>query len=169
MIPWNENISCHANKWEMSQTSVISGLQMWMRPPKTAIHRMLPATTGIAKGLGKWKKQGEEGNRTDPDTWGAYMKGMNSVSPEACIFARIVSSITLCLSFDVQMACSLRWKLVYSLTSLLPPWSSFLRATEMGSSPKHSHQIKQLYIQVVTMYFFSWQYQITNKEKWMKN
>ena len=93
------------------------------------------------------------------------MKGMNSVSPKACIFAYIVSSVTLCLISDVQMACSLCRKLVYSLTSLLPPWSSFLRATEMGSSPKHSHQIKQLYIQVVTMYFFSRQYQITNKEK----
>ena len=30
-----ENISCHINKQEMSQSSVISGLQMWIRSPKT--------------------------------------------------------------------------------------------------------------------------------------
>ena len=32
---WNENISCHISKQEMSQPSVISGHQMWMSAPKT--------------------------------------------------------------------------------------------------------------------------------------
>ena len=31
---WNENISCHINKQEMSQPSAISSFQMWMRAPK---------------------------------------------------------------------------------------------------------------------------------------
>ena len=36
MQVWNENISCHINKQEMSQPSAISGFQMWIRAPQTA-------------------------------------------------------------------------------------------------------------------------------------
>ena len=32
---WNENISCHINKQEIARPSVISGLQMYTRTPKT--------------------------------------------------------------------------------------------------------------------------------------
>ena len=61
---WNENISCHINKQEMSQPSAISGLQMWMRAPQTVIQWMLM----IAEELGDCKKQGEQ---LVPDSWGA--------------------------------------------------------------------------------------------------
>ena len=54
---WNENISCHINKQEMSQPSVISGLQMGMRAPKTEIQRILPPLMVIAEELGECKKQ----------------------------------------------------------------------------------------------------------------
>ena len=46
---------------------------------------------------------------------------------------RMLDSLTCYLTFDEQTACSLRCKPVYSLTYPLPPWSSFLRATEMLS------------------------------------
>ena len=54
---WNENISCHINKWEMSQLSAFPGLQMWMRAPKIAIQQMPPPTMVIADELGECKKQ----------------------------------------------------------------------------------------------------------------
>ena len=52
---WNENISCHINKEETSQPSAISGLQMWMRAPKTLIQEMLPLPMVIAEELGECK------------------------------------------------------------------------------------------------------------------
>ena len=54
---WNENISLHINKQEMSQPSEIFGLQMWMMAPKTAIQWMLPPSMLIAEELGERKKQ----------------------------------------------------------------------------------------------------------------
>ena len=52
------------------------------------------------------------------------MKGMKSVSPEACIY----------LIFAVQTVCSLCCNLLdIARLSLLPPWSSFLSATEILS------------------------------------
>ena len=50
----------------MSQPSAISGLQMWMRAPKTAIQQMLPLPMVIAEELGECKKQGEQGNKIGP-------------------------------------------------------------------------------------------------------
>ena len=63
---WNENISCHINKQDMSQPSAISGLQMWMRAPQTVIQRMLPPPMVTAEELEEGKKQGELGNRVGP-------------------------------------------------------------------------------------------------------
>ena len=81
-LVWNENISCHINQQEMSQPSVISGLQMWMRAPKTVIQKMLPTCTVSAEVRGECinKKTGYAE---------VHKKGMNSVSPEACIFPYI--------------------------------------------------------------------------------
>ena len=63
---WNENISCHINQQEMSQPSVISGLQKWKKAPQTEIQQMLPSPTMIAEELGECKKQGEQRNRIGP-------------------------------------------------------------------------------------------------------
>ena len=52
---WNENIPCHINKEETPQPSAISGLQMWMRAPKTLIQEMLPLPMVIAEELGECK------------------------------------------------------------------------------------------------------------------
>ena len=54
---WNENISCHINKQELSRQSAIFGLQMWMMAPKTAIQWMLPPPVLIAEELGEREKQ----------------------------------------------------------------------------------------------------------------
>ena len=55
---------------------------MWIRAPQTEIQQMLP-TPMIAEALGECKKQGEQ---DCPQIAEVHMKGMNSVSPEACIF-----------------------------------------------------------------------------------
>ena len=67
LTPLNENISCHINKQEISPPSVISGLQMWMRAPQTAIQGVWPPPPMvIAEGLGECKKQEEQGNTIGP-------------------------------------------------------------------------------------------------------
>ena len=62
----NENSSCHINKQEMPQPSMISGLQMGMRAPQTAIQWMLPTPAVIAEELGECKEPGEQENRIGP-------------------------------------------------------------------------------------------------------
>ena len=44
----------------------ISGLQMWMRAPRTKIQRMLPPLMLITEELGGCKEQGEQGNKIGP-------------------------------------------------------------------------------------------------------
>ena len=43
---WYANISCYISKQEMAQPSAISGLQMWMRAPQTAIPADTPNPHG---------------------------------------------------------------------------------------------------------------------------
>ena len=106
---WSENTFCHINKQEMSQPSVISSLQMWMRTPETEIQQMLPPCWGA----GKCKKQGEQGNRTGPDSWGAYETNEFSEPGDLHLpIHTILDSLTWYLIFDVQTACSICCKLV---------------------------------------------------------
>ena len=132
----NENISCHINEQEMSPPSVISGPQMWMRAPQIVIQGVLllppPPSWWLLRGWG-CRKQGEQGDRTGPDGWGRG-KGVGAVPPRLHLPRhRMLDSLTWYLIFDVQTACSLCCRCVYSLTYPLPPWSSFLRAAEMLS------------------------------------
>ena len=118
---WNENISCHINQQEISQPSVISGLQMWIRAPQTAVQGVLPPPpTEIAEELGECKKQGEQGDGWSPDSWGAYERNEFS-EPRGLQLPkhRMRNSLTWYQIFDIQSACSLCRKLVNSLTS--PP------------------------------------------------
>ena len=137
---WSENICCH-NKQEMPQSSAISGLQMWMRSPKTVIQWMLPPPMLIAEKLGESKKPSEQGNRIWPQItrcirkewiqWGQRLPSSETQSAKISIF-------------DVQTACSLCCKLVYSLTSAsasLEQFSqSYWEAVFWAWSPKHPHQ-----------------------------
>ena len=136
---WSENICCH-NKQEMPQSSAISGLQMWMRSPKTVIQWMLPPPMLIAEKLGESKKPSEQGNRIWPQItrcirkewiqWGQRLPSSETQSAKISIF-------------DVQTACSLCCKLVYSLTFpylLGTVFSELLRCSlSLRLSPKHSN------------------------------
>ena len=117
----------------MSQPSVVSGLQKWMREPQTVIRWKMPPPTVIAEELGECKKQGEEGNRIGPRYLRCIWKEWIQWAQRPAPLQRMLNSLTCYLVFDVQTTCSLCHKLVYSLTSLWPPWTSFLRATEMLS------------------------------------
>ena len=79
----------------MSEQSVISGLQMWLRALKTAIQGMLalPLPTPTPPPLhsdfwGAGGKQAAKWTRKQdwPQIAEVHVKGVNSVSLEACIF-----------------------------------------------------------------------------------
>ena len=89
-IKW-KYLSCHINKQQMSQPSVISGPYMLMRAPQTVVQQMLTPPWWLQK---SWLIQEAPicqslrwTTKQDLalDSWGAQMKGINSVSPEACI------------------------------------------------------------------------------------
>ena len=130
----NENISCHINEQEMSPPSVISGPQMWVRAPQIVIQGvlLLPPPPVTAEGLGvqeaRWARRWDW-------PWQLRSRERSGGSdPEAAPPRhRMLDPLTWYLIFDVQTACSLCCKPVHSLTHPLPPWSSFLRATEMLS------------------------------------
>ena len=125
---WNENISCHINKQEMSQPSAISGLQMWMRAPQTAIHQMPPPPQRLQRCLGggnarsshlallQVNKETGFGPRYLRCIWKEWIQWAQRLT-----FPTHRMPTSLYLIFDVQTACSLCCKLVYSLT--LPPTS----------------------------------------------
>ena len=133
---WNENISCHINKQDLSPPSAISGLQMWTRAPQTENQQMPPAPTVTAEELGECKQQDDQGNRTGPESWAAHERS-EFRDPLPCIL-----SCTECYKFlnlIPDLWCSdcllplLQTYLYISWLPLLTPWSSFLKATEMLS------------------------------------
>ena len=181
------NKKCHSHQW------LISGLQMWIRAPKTVIQGMLPTPPSMvmAEELWKCKMQGEQGNRIGPRylsyTWKEWIQWAQSdftftfhfyalekemathssvlawripgtgshrvghdwsdlaAVAEAYIFpyCRMLNSLTWYLTFDVQTACSLFCKLVYSLTSPASLelfsqscWEAVSRARGTKHSPK---------------------------------
>ena len=143
---WNEYISCHINKQEMSRSLVISGVQMWMRLPKLWSSRCCHHL-GIAEELGQCKKQGEHGNRIGRRELSCRRKGwMQCARGLHLPIHRMRNPLTSYLIFSVQTPCSLCCKLVYSLTSpsssLEQCSQSYWEAGSKARSPKHSHQIK---------------------------
>ena len=139
------NKKCHSHQW------LISGLQMWMRAPKTVIQQMLPSP---ARHGDHWETvRMQEVRPTRKQGWPqipeVHTKGTNSVSPEAYIFpyCRMLNSLTWYLIFDVQAACSLFCKLVYSLTfpaSLELFYQSCWDPVSWARGTKHPPQIKYL-------------------------
>ena len=92
-----------------------------------------------------------------PESW-VDMKGMNSESRGLHLpICRMLNSLTWYLIFDVQAACFLCCKLVYSLTSpsaSLEQFSqSYWDAVSRAQSPKHSHQRKELSTFRLWLYF----------------
>ena len=124
-----ETISCHINKQEMSQPPSVAGLQMWMKAPQTVIQQMLPPPMVIAEELGECKKQPmplfkvkKRKQYLAPDSWGAYER--NEISEPRGLHLPMhwmLNSLTWFLIFNVQIACPLCFKLLYSLT--FPPAS----------------------------------------------
>ena len=87
-----------------------------------------------------------KGTRLASDTWDAYERNaFNETRGVHLPIHWMLNSLTWYLIFDVQTACSLCCKLVYSLKS--PPASlgqysqSYWDAVSQAQSPKYSHQI----------------------------
>ena len=77
---WNENISCHINQQEMSQPSVISDVNKGSHPVDAATPNSDHRGAGGMQEARWTMKQDWPWRAEVPKT------GMNSVSPEACIF-----------------------------------------------------------------------------------
>ena len=121
------NMECHNHQQFLAS-------RCEMRAPQTAIQRMLPPPRVIAEELGQGKKPGEQRKRIDPRElrciWKEWIQRAQRL---ASSIHRMLNFLTWYLIFDVQTACSLCYKFVYRLTSLLASLEQFDRATEMLS------------------------------------
>ena len=141
---------CCTSTQEMSQPSVISGLRMWRRAPQTGIQQVLPPPGVIAEELGEGKKQSSATpwKQYWPQTAEVHMKRNEFREPRGLHLPlrRTLNSSTCYLIFDVETACSLCCKCVYSLispsASLGAVFSSYWDAVCRAWSPQHSPQIK---------------------------
>ena len=115
---------CHSHQWFLASKCEWGLPKLWSsgccHPPWWQLR-----SWGNARG--KVNKE----TRMAPDSWGVYER--NEFSEPRDLHLPIHREVTWYLIFDVQTACSLCRKLVYSLISSLPFWSSFLRATEILS------------------------------------
>ena len=111
------NKKCHSH-WQLL------AFKCWVRTPKTVIQGMLPPRMVIAEELGNasssclplLKVNREPG--LAPDGWAVCGRNESSESRGLHLPThRTLHSLTWHLIFDVQTPCSLRCKLVYSLTS----------------------------------------------------
>ena len=155
-----------------------------MRDPKTEIQQTLPPPRWLLRSWGDARsshlplpKMNKETGLA-PNSWGTQER--NEVrEPRGWHLPihRTLNSLTWYLIFDVQTACSLCCKLLYSLTSSLPPWSSFFRVTEKKSyDPPRQHIKKQRHYFAnkgppSQSYGFSnshvWMWELNHKENWV--
>lgn len=141
---WNENISCLIKKCHSHQ--VISSSKYESGHPKLWSEDALPML--VAEELGDARSKVNRKRGLAPDRWrGAYEGEFSEPQGLHLPIHWVLNSLTWYLTFVVQTACSLCFKLVYSWLPLRPPWSSFLRDTERLSPRlsvwKHSHQKKK--------------------------
>ena len=125
----------------MSQLSVISSLQMWMRAPKTEIQQILPLTMMTAEQLrGKARsshlpllKVNKERDLA-PESWDAKERN-DFIEPRDLHLPthRMLNSLTWYLILMFTLPAVFVINLYVAQFFLPPPWSSFLRATEMLS------------------------------------
>ena len=136
---WNENISCHINQQEISQPSVISDVNKGSHP-------LDAATPDSDQRERSWRNTRSKVNNEAglaPESWGA--RDRNEFSEPRGLrlpIHRMLNSLTGYLIFNVQTACFLCCKLVYSLTFPLPLGAvsqSYWDAVSPARSPKHSH------------------------------
>ena len=118
-ILWNEIFlaisvgkKCHSHQWFL----------MWIRVP---IQWMLPPLTVTTEELAECKKQGEQWNRTGPrelrctgkeGIQGAQRLASSHTQKNAKFLSLLSALLYLTIISDVQTACLLCYKLLYSLT-----------------------------------------------------
>ena len=129
-----EAVSCCINKQKISQPSVLSGFQMWIRAPQSdPVYATTPH--GDCWRAGEIQKAWWTRKQAWPQIAEVYVRGMNSVRPEACIFPNIECSIPQLNTWSAMFRLSALFvaNLYRAWLPLLPSWSSFLRASELQS------------------------------------
>ena len=149
---WNENISCHINQQKMSQPSEISGLQMWMWAPQTAIPQVLPiptpitTTMAIAEKLGACKKQGERENGLPQIMrciWKERIQWSQRLASSHIQNAKFLNLIPDLWCLDCLLLLLQTWdSLIFPPASLEQFSKSYWDAVFQAWGPKHSYQIK---------------------------
>ena len=115
--------------------------------PKLRSSRCCHPSWGLLRSWGNARSKVNNETGLAPDTWGAYERS-EFREPRGLRLPvhRMLNSLTWYLISDVQTACFLCWKLVYSLTfspaSLEQFSHSFWDADSRALSPKRSRQIK---------------------------
>ena len=158
------NRTCHSHQRFLA-SKCDEGSPSW-DPADAASHMV------TAEELGECKKQSEQGNRVSPRQLRCIRNQCSEPRGLHLPIQRMPNSLTWCLIFDAQTACSLCCKLVCSLTpplAFLEQFSqSYQDVVSQAWSCKHSHQVKWLST------FRSWLYflveQLTSLESlWMLN
>ena len=145
-VMWNENTSYHIKEQEMSQPSAISGLQMWMRAPKTAIQQMPPRPQWLLRNWGMQEARCTRKQDLAPGSWSAY-EGNEFSEPRGLHLPihRILNSLTSTWSLVFRLPTPFVANLYIAWflpTSLKQFSQSYWDAVSLAQSPKHSHQIK---------------------------
>ena len=115
--------------------------------PKLRSSRCCHPSWGLLRSWGNARSKVNNETGLAPDTWGAYERS-EFREPRGLRLPvhRMLNSLTWYLISDVQTACFLCWKLVYSLTfspaSLEQFSHRFWDADSRALSPKRSRQIK---------------------------
>ena len=138
----------------MSQPSVISGLQRWMRAPKTAFRGCCQPLQWLLRRWGNARSNVNRKTRLAPDGWGAYESSEIS-EPRGLRLPmhRMLNSLTWYLIFDVQTDPLFVANLVSPPASLQQFSQSYCDVISQARSPKYSHQIKQVPTFRLWLYF----------------
>ena len=156
IVMWNENISYHVNEQGISQPSAISGLQMWMRAPKTAIQEMLPPPRWLLRSWGNARSKMDTETGFGPRQlkciwrkWIQWAQRLTSSHTQNTNFLNLIPDLW-CSDCLLPLLQTCIWP-----DFSPPPWSSLLRATETLSPwlrVLNVPQNKTLCFQVVTLF-----------------
>ena len=131
----SENSTYHINKQEMSQPLAILASKCAWGLPKLWFSKCCQPLQGDCWGAGGMQEARWTRNQDWPLIAEVHVKGMNFSEPRGLLLPthRMVNSLVDSWSLVFRTPASFVADLYIAWLPLLPPWSSFLRATEILS------------------------------------